>query len=230
MIRIKNLYYQHGENFTLYTDNWDIEVKKHYYLIGASGSGKSTLLKLIAGELLPLRGLLLDNAGRPLENSNVPRRIYMAQHPALWEHMTAGEYLNFILNPGKRKHPHPQSSSWLKRVELPGYENRPIPTLSGGERQRLALAGILALQPEILLLDEPFASLDPIQADMLGQLIDQLRQSCNFAVVEATHHFHRFDKSRPLIVIEENRARFFDDAAQYRPSSPWGEAFQRILQ
>ncbi|RYI99230.1 MAG: ABC transporter ATP-binding protein, partial [Acetobacteraceae bacterium] len=134
-------------------------------LVGESGSGKTTLLRLIAGLESPDHGTItladriISAPGRGIQPEK--RGIGMVfQHHALFPHLTVEGNISY----GIRKLPRAQRaetvSSLLELVGLPGFGGRYPHQLSGGERQRVALARALAPRPELLLLDEPFASLD----------------------------------------------------------------------
>lgn len=136
-------------------------------LLGGSGAGKTTLLRIIAGLTGQTSGNIdIGNA------SNGPRRVGMVfQGLALWPHLTALEHLKCVLSgrPGDRRR---RAETLLAEARLPdaAWNHRPA-QLSGGEAQRLALARALAIEPHILLLDEPLAHLDtPLRADLLEHL------------------------------------------------------------
>lgn len=143
-------------------------------LLGPSGSGKSTLLRLIAGIEHPSSGRVLMNgvevAGPHTFVEPERRRVGMVfQDYALFPHLTIKQNVAFGLAGLPRAEAARAVGEMLERVELAGYANSYPHMLSGGERQRVALARALAPNPHILLMDEPFSSLD-------GRLRDQVRQ------------------------------------------------------
>lgn len=139
-----------------------------WMLVGSNGSGKSTLLRLIAGLLSPDRG-----------------RIHTPLHPALVfqnpDHQllmpTCGSDLRLGLPEAlSHREAGARIAALLARVGLPGMANRPIHTLSGGQKQRLAIAGALAAEATLLLLDEPTALLDP---ESQGDVLALIRALCD---------------------------------------------------
>ena len=151
-------------------------------LFGPSGAGKSLTLRAIAGLLRPDRGHVTV-AGRTLFDDfrgvDVPARDrqvgYVFQDYALFPHLTVAQNVAFGLTsglrqPSRRKVPE-AAQRWLDAFELDGLANRYPSQISGGQQQRVALARALAPQPELLLLDEPFAALDP---PLRGRLRDEL--------------------------------------------------------
>ena len=163
-----------GERYTAVADaSLAVGEGEFVSVVGPTGCGKSTLLNVAAGLLAPSSGRTLV-AGRPLEGINV-RAGYMFQADALmpWrntlDNVTAGLEFRGV----RRETAVARAREWLARVGLTGFENRYPHQLSGGMRKRVALAQMLILDPQILLMDEPFAALD-IQTRQLmeNELLD----------------------------------------------------------
>ncbi|MFM7465758.1 MAG: ABC transporter ATP-binding protein [Cyanobium sp.] len=140
-----------------------------WMLVGSNGSGKSTLLRLIAGLLLPSRGTILTPLHPAMVFQNPDHQLLM---PTCGSDLQLG--LPETLNPqlGERR-----VEELLTLVGLQGMAPRPIHTLSGGQKQRLAIAGALAAEATLLLLDEPTALLDPeSQRDVVALIRGLCRQ------------------------------------------------------
>jgi sulfate transport system ATP-binding protein len=159
-------------------------------LLGPSGSGKSTLLRIIAGLEAPDAGTV-EIAGR--DATAVPpqkRGIgFVFQHYAAFKHMTVRENVAFGLR--VRRRPKAEIAArvdeLLRIVGLDGYQGRYPAQLSGGQRQRMALARALAVEPEVLLLDEPFGALDAnVRAD-LREWLRRLHDEVHVTTVLVTH-------------------------------------------
>jgi len=162
-------------------------------LIGPTGAGKSTLLRLLgllevptAGEII-FTGHRVSGVGR--ERLSVRRRIgFVLQKPVLFN---ATVYDNVAQGLRWRGEKEPavrgKVMSALERLGLSGLERRNARTLSGGEAQRVALARALVLEPEVLLLDEPTANLDPVSLSLVESLISSPAREYGAAVVIATH-------------------------------------------
>ncbi|WP_416799491.1 ATP-binding cassette domain-containing protein [Ciceribacter azotifigens] len=157
---------------------------------GPSGSGKSTLLNLIAGFETPTRGRLLIEGEdmRGLLPSDRPVSLVF-QDNNLFAHLdlftNVGLGINPALHLGARERE--MVSTALKRVGLEGFERRRPSTLSGGERQRAAFARALVRRKPVLLLDEPFAALDPGLRSAMADLLEDLHRETRNTVVIITH-------------------------------------------
>jgi sulfate/thiosulfate transport system ATP-binding protein len=159
-------------------------------LLGPSGSGKSTLLRVIAGLEAPDAGTV-EIAGR--DATAVPpqkRGIgFVFQHYAAFKHMTVRENVAFGLR--VRKRPKAEIAAkvdeLLRIVGLDGYQSRYPAQLSGGQRQRMALARALAVEPEVLLLDEPFGALDANVRAELREWLRRLHDEVHVTTMLVTH-------------------------------------------
>jgi molybdate transport system ATP-binding protein len=163
-------------------------------LFGPSGSGKSLTLQAIAGTLQPDAGrIVLD--GQPLYDSarrlSVPpqrRHVgYVPQRYALFPHLTVAENIGFGLSRLPRRERAQRVAELLEPFGMQGFERRLPHQLSGGEQQRVALARALAVQPRLLLLDEPFAALDAVLRDALRQELVQVQARWGIRMLLVTH-------------------------------------------
>ena len=159
-------------------------------LVGPSGSGKTTLLRLIAGLEQTKKGRIsLDNYILSDINKSIPteqRNVGMVfQEGALFPHMDVQTNIAFGLKKTSDREKHIETI--LELVGLPGYGKRYPETLSGGERQRIALARALAPKPSVLLLDEPFASIDPKLRSQLRSDVSELLSELKITSIFVTH-------------------------------------------
>lgn len=159
-------------------------------LLGPSGCGKSTLLKTVAG-LLPASGGRISLGGRDLSPIPPHRRgtVIVFQDMRLFPHLPVAENVAFPLKMrgvGRRERL-ARAEELLQRVQLSGYGPRAVPSLSGGQQQRVALARALAAQPDVLLLDEPFSSLDEDLREEMRRLVLSLHREHRMTTVLVTH-------------------------------------------
>jgi sulfate transport system ATP-binding protein len=172
----------------------DIRSGELIALLGPSGSGKTTLLRLIAGLERPTEGAVFfgdeDSSHRSVQERNVG---FVFQHYALFRHMTVADNIGFGLKvrPGStrpaREEIRRRTSELLDLVQLSGLESRYPSQLSGGQRQRVALARALAIEPRILLLDEPFGALDAQVRRELRRWLREIHDTTGHTTVFVTH-------------------------------------------
>ena len=190
-------------------DNLSLDIKKGqlYVLLGPSGCGKTTTMRCIAGLETPQEGRIAVD-GRPVLDAqrriNVPthkRNIGMVfQSYAIWPHKTVFENVAFPLRMQgiKAKAAAGRVSTILEKVGLGGFEDRGASLLSGGQMQRVALARSIAMQPSVLLFDEPLSNLDARLRENLRFEIRALQQEFGFTAVYVTH-----DQSEALALGDE---------------------------
>ncbi|MEQ1943098.1 sulfate/molybdate ABC transporter ATP-binding protein [Mesorhizobium sp. VNQ89] len=172
----------------------DIRSGELIALLGPSGSGKTTLLRLIAGLERPSEGSIFfgneDASHRTVQERNVG---FVFQHYALFRHMTVADNIGFGLKvrPGatrpEKAEIRRRASELLDLVQLSGLEKRYPAQLSGGQRQRVALARALAIEPKVLLLDEPFGALDAQVRRELRRWLREIHDTTGHTTVFVTH-------------------------------------------
>lgn len=172
----------------------DIRSGELIALLGPSGSGKTTLLRLIAGLEAPTAGKVFfgdeDASAKTVQERHVG---FVFQHYALFRHMTVLDNIGFGLKvrPGATRPPKAEirrrATELLNFVQLPGLENRYPPQLSGGQRQRVALARAMAIEPKVLLLDEPFGALDAQVRRELRAWLRDIHDRTGHTTVFVTH-------------------------------------------
>jgi ABC-type Fe3+/spermidine/putrescine transport system ATPase subunit len=159
-------------------------------LLGASGSGKSTLLKLIAGVEAPDSGEITFD-GRSILRVPAHRRgaVLMFQKAYLFPFLSVAENIAFGLRVqgASRATIQAEVRRMLALVELPGIEHKRPAQLSGGEQQRVALARALVTRPRVLLLDEPFSSLDPTVRQTLQEAVRRIQGELGITTLLVTH-------------------------------------------
>jgi tungstate transport system ATP-binding protein len=178
-------------------------------LIGPNGSGKTTLLKLLNG-LLPLSSGRIFYRGQPLNPQTIAglRResVLVHQDPYLFDGSVYGN-VSYGLRVLRTPAPKARKSvaEALQRVGLGGFEHRKARRLSGGERQRVAIARALALDPKVLLLDEPTANVDVDSIDLLERLILGLTEWGTTVIISTHHPAFAYRLGTRLVFMEEGR-------------------------
>jgi sulfate transport system ATP-binding protein len=178
-------------------------------LLGPSGSGKSTLLRVIAGLEEPDRGQVLLGDDDVTHQPARARGVGMVfQHYAAFKHMTVWENVAFGLKVRKRPKPEIENRvhELLELVQLEGLAKRYPAQLSGGQRQRMALARALAVDPEVLLLDEPFGALDARVRKELRAWLRRLHDEVHVTTIIVTHDQEEaMEVAGQIVVINQGR-------------------------
>lgn len=179
---------RHGELNALKDISFDVREGEFVCLVGPSGCGKSTLLNLIAGlDRQDSGSILLD--GRPV-NGPGPDRVVVFQEGALFPWMTVAQNIDYGLKVKKiaDEERRALTERYLKMVHLDKFAHSFIHELSGGMRQRVAIARGLALEPRILLMDEPFNALDTQTRDLLVEELRAIWSKIGNTVLFITHN------------------------------------------
>ncbi|KRQ87456.1 Spermidine/putrescine import ATP-binding protein PotA [Caloramator mitchellensis] len=187
--------------------NLRIEQGQFFSLLGPSGCGKTTTLKIIAGLIKPDSGDILFD-GCSVLNIKTEKRgaTIVFQDYLLFPHMTVEENIGFGLKMtgvGKKIR-HEKVKELMELVQLNGYEKKYPSEISGGQRQRAALARALAINPRVLLLDEPFSSLDERLRDNMREFVLDLQRRLKITTILVTH-----DKEEALM-LSDKIALMFD--------------------
>ena len=192
-------------------DNVDFEVPTGSLtaLLGPSGSGKSTLLRAIAGLDQPDTGTITIN-GRDVTRVPPQRRGigFVFQHYAAFKHLTVRDNVAFGLKIRRRPKAEiaEKVDNLLEVVGLSGFQTRYPSQLSGGQRQRMALARALAVDPQVLLLDEPFGALDAKVRDDLRAWLRRLHDEVHVTTVLVTHdQAEALDVADRIAVLKDGR-------------------------
>jgi sulfate/thiosulfate transport system ATP-binding protein len=193
-IEVRNIVKKFGAFAALNDVNLKVETGELVALLGPSGSGKTSLLRIIAGLDWPDSGSVIFDGESALERGAGERHVgFVFQHYALFRHMTVFENVAF----GLRVQPRAVRKSeadirkrvkdLLDLVQLDWLSDRYPSQLSGGQRQRIALARALAIEPRILLLDEPFGALDAKVRKELRRWLRQLHDEIHVTSIFVTH-------------------------------------------
>ena len=213
-LSVKGLNVSYGKNHILKDINLEIESGEFVSILGKSGCGKTTLIKSIAGLLETDNGDIgifdKNVAGLPPEKRQT---VIVFQDLRLFPHMNVEDNIAFAMKLKKMDKAviKEKVEKLLAQVRLSGYEKRKVSRLSGGQMQRVALARALGAEPKLLLLDEPFASLDEDLRKEMGELVRRLHRENGITTVMITHDKEEaMELSDRLALMEEGRILAFD--------------------
>ena len=202
-------------------------------LIGASGAGKSTLLSLIAGFETPDRGaILVDNQDiGSLAPAQRPVTMMFQEHN-LFAHLSLYDNIALGCHPGLNLTPadHETINQALEATQLGDISRRRPAEVSGGERQRAALARCLCQKRPLLLLDEPFANLDPRLRQQMHALVDKLRQTHELTVIVVSHLPHEAARIADRMVFMHEGKITEQGSASITLANPQSQELRDYLQ
>jgi sulfate/thiosulfate transport system ATP-binding protein len=189
-IRLRGLTKRYGDFAAVDAVDLEVAQGEFFTLLGPSGSGKTTTLRLVAGFAIPDAGTV-ELRGRDVTRLPPYAREVntVFQDYALFPHMSIGDNVEYgpriaKVPRGERRR---RAAEGVELVRLPGYEKRSPAQLSGGQRQRMALARALAVEPKVLLLDEPFGALDARVRAELREWLRRLHDEVHVTTVFVTH-------------------------------------------
>jgi sulfate transport system ATP-binding protein len=227
VISVSNVSKRYGDFAALDDVSVEVQPGSLTALLGPSGSGKSTLLRVIAGLEEPDTGSV-RLAGDDVTHVPPQRRGigFVFQHYAAFKHMTVRENVAFGLK--IRKRPKDEVArrvdELLEIVGLAGFHGRYPSQLSGGQRQRMALARALAVEPKVLLLDEPFGALDANVRAELRRWLRRLHDEVHVTTVLVTHDQEEaMELAEQVVVIKDGRVEQAGTPEELydRPATPW---------
>ena len=216
LIKIKELFYSYGENNALVDINLSVKKGEKVVVLGVNGSGKSTLLKIINALIFPEKGeyfykekKITKKAFKERDFARNFRKdvVFLFQNPdsmlfnpTVYEEMAFGLRQLGVEDKDRIK-------IWAERLKIDHLLNRSPFDLSGGEKQKVCLASLLVLEPEVLLLDEPTANLDPRSTDWLIEFLFGL----NKTIITTTHNLYiASELGERAVVLGENHSVLYD--------------------
>jgi sulfate transport system ATP-binding protein len=219
-LRIDSLAKRLGGRDVLRGLSLEVEAGEWIALLGPSGAGKTTLLRAIAGLEEPDEGRILFDGRDAAPIAPRDRKVgFVFQDLALWPYLSVAAHLWQVV-----RHPAPL----IERFGLQGLEAKRPHELSGGERQRLALARAVAHDPRVLLLDEPFTSLDPMLRRSLAEVLADLHRERNLTTIYVSHYVEApVIRASRVALLREGRIEQVGTLSELRtsPKNDWVAAF-----
>lgn len=222
-LRLKNISKRYEDEVILDDVTFDVAEGELFSIIGVSGAGKTTLMKIVSGLVEPDVGRVIiddeDCTGRSAEERSIP---YVFQAPLLFPHMTVFENIAFGLSIRKfeRKEIEEKVNRLLHLLKIEALANRMPSEISGGQQQRVAIARALATEPPLILMDEPFSSLDPELRLQMGALLRMIKEELKVTIVFVTHDRNEsLALSDRIALLEDGRIIQIDtpEAIYFKP-------------
>lgn len=173
-LQISNVFKSFGEKEVLKDISFSAKSGKALGLLGRNGAGKTTMIRIIMGVFYPDSGRVLTD-GKQIDRKHI-RIGYMPEERGLYPKKIITEQLVYLamLRGMKKQDAKKACEKWLERMGMSEYKNKKLETLSKGNQQKIQLAATLMCDPQIVILDEPFSGLDPVNAMLLKDVINEL--------------------------------------------------------
>src|SRR6187397_344788 len=195
--------------------SFSIEKGSIFGLLGPNGAGKTTLLRMITGIFYPDEGEIIFN-GRPFDPSNDIRQIgYMPEERGLYKKMKIGEQALYLaqLKGLSKSHAMELIKEWFTKLEMQSWWNKKVEDLSKGMSQKLQFVTTVLHQPNLIILDEPFSGLDPVNANLIKDEIFKLAANGS-TVIFSTHRMEQVEEICDHIVLINKGKKILDGSVK----------------
>lgn len=198
-IELRNITKTFGEHVAVNGLSLSVPKGSVYGFIGPNGSGKTTTLRMIMNIILPDAGAI-QVLGAPLTPSSCDRMGYMPEERGLYKRMKVRELLQFFGSLKSEDNVKAKVEQWLERLDLIAWANKKVETLSKGMSQKVQFIATVVSQPELVLLDEPFTGLDPVNTEVIKDAILELQKQ-GTTVIFSTHDMSMAEKMCDFIFM-----------------------------
>lgn len=204
MLEVKNVEVKYGDFIAVKNLNFTIKPGEIFGLLGSNGAGKTTTFRVIMGLLEPSKGEVLYN-GRPISYNDVNEIGYMIEERSLFTKMKVKDVILFF---GQLKEIEPsiileRLDYWLSRFNITEYKERKIKDLSKGNQQKIQFISAIINEPKLLILDEPFSGLDPINTQLFSEVIMEFKNKGTMIVFSSHRVDHVERICKKLLLIEK---------------------------
>jgi NitT/TauT family transport system ATP-binding protein len=240
MIKVNSLTFKYPHATPIFHDfNWEVKRGEAWAILGSSGCGKTTLLYLLAGLRFPSEGSIEIDGERLIRPR--PRSGLILQDYGLLPWATVRENAGLGLqirafygedgkHAPKNFQPETKADYWLTRLGLDEVADKYPAQVSGGQRQRAAIARTLALSPDLLLMDEPFSSLDAVTREDLQNLTLSLCKERNITLVIVTHAIEEAVSLGSKILLLDSTPRIFENPRAGQESHRNSEEYRKLCE
>lgn len=196
---------QYGEKTAVNNISFEVSAGEIYGLLGANGAGKTTTMRMVLGLIYPDEGKILYN-GKPFTNENLRLLGYLPEERGLYPKIKVSEQLIYLaqLRGMSRKEADDNLKYWLDRFEVPEYYNKRVEELSKGNQQKIQFVAAVIHKPQIVILDEAFSGLDPVNVELLKSTVKELRDS-GTSILFSTHRMEHVEElCRNITILDRS--------------------------
>lgn len=214
LLSVQNLKKYYATQKAVDDISFDIPEGSVFGLLGPNGAGKSTLLRMVTGIFYPDSGKVLIN-GKPLNQQLADQMGYMPEERGLYKKMKVGEHILYLaqLKGLSKKDASKGCKEWFERLEMQSWWNKKVEDLSKGMSQKLQFVATVVHQPKLLILDEPFSGLDPVNSNVLKEEIFRLAKG-GTTIIFSTHRMEQVEEFCDRIVLINMGKKILDGAVK----------------
>ncbi len=213
-------------------DGLSLEVKQGevFGLLGPNGAGKSTTIKMLTGLLSPTSGTIEVLGRHPTDQELLTSVGYVPQDLVFYGHLSAKENLELFANCMEVENAKERVTELLRLFELYEAKDRRAAVLSGGQKRRLNVAIAFLLTPQLLILDEPSAGMDPQSRNMLWEILEGMREESNITVILTTHLIETADRlCNRVAIVDHGKVIAIGTPSELKGKGKDGEILEIVL-
>lgn len=191
---VENVTKQYADKTAVNNNSFEVEKGEIYGLLGANGAGKTTTMRMVLGLIFPDEGKILYN-GKPYSNEQLSKLGYLPEERGLYPKVKVSDQIIYLsqLRGMSRADADRNLKSWLERFEVPEYYNKKVEELSKGNQQKIQFIAAVNHKPQIVVMDEAFSGLDPVNVELLKSTVKELRDS-GTSILFSTHRMEHVEE------------------------------------
>ncbi|MFF2482951.1 ABC transporter ATP-binding protein [Paenibacillus sp. NPDC058071] len=206
-LKVNQIYKQYGEKTAVNGISFEVEEGEIYGLLGANGAGKTTTMRMVLGLIFPDEGQILYD-GKPYTKEQLHMLGYLPEERGLYPKIKVSDQLIYLaeLRGVSRRDADVNLKKWLERFEVPEYYNKRVEELSKGNQQKIQFIASVIHNPKLVILDEAFSGLDPVNVELLKSTVKELRDN-GTTMLFSTHRMEHVEElCRNITILHRSNA------------------------
>jgi ABC-2 type transport system ATP-binding protein len=193
-LKVENIVKQYGDKRAVNGISFEVGAGEIYGLLGANGAGKTTTMRMVLGLIFPDEGKILYD-GKPHSREQLKNLGYLPEERGLYPKITVSDQITYLaqLRGMSKKDADANLKRWLERFEVPEYYNKKVEELSKGNQQKIQFIAAIIHNPKIVILDEAFSGLDPVNVELLKSTVKELRDA-GTTILFSTHRMEHVEE------------------------------------
>lgn len=220
-LKVEQVYKNYGDKTAVNNISFEVGEGEIYGLLGANGAGKTTTMRMVLGLIYPDGGKILYN-GKPYTNEQLRMLGYLPEERGLYPRIRVSDQLIYLaqLRGMSKKDADQSLKRWLERFEVPEYYNKKIEELSKGNQQKIQFIASVIHNPKIVILDEAFSGLDPVNVELLKSTVKELRDA-GTTMLFSTHRMEHVEElCRNITILHRSNAVLQGNLKEIKKSYP----------